>query len=415
MTITYKDLVIGTFENPDIAMERLREVREKTDIDVLELYRQEFDISTVSAVCDLLELDDRQWDTISLVNRWERLLQEKPSDDAIASMERLFGSIFSPAVGVKRFRLTTRICPTVTTLIANGLRENQTIESLDFQWSSFEAGSILELCKGLRTNQGLKRLDLSSCDLEDSEIADIVNALWCHPSLDSLILAFNNCGKEGNYQLSRLLQSPFCGLHRLDLSFQQRHRGVKLDCQLLVDALESNNSLHSFNLTCNRLDDEDAERIAHVLAHNSTLHDLFLARNNFTDEGIKHLATALSRTTTGLKKLSLWGNKMTETGAEALLTAMSMNTDVHTLSLFQQFKTVSDKIDFLGHFNRVGRRLLHRQPNEVPISLWPLLLERANTVALSAPKDSVYIDEASCRAEIIYSSLHSSILDCLRD
>jgi hypothetical protein len=410
MATIYEDVAIVIFEDSRNPMDSLNEVKANKDITILRLQRKEYDISTVNAVCDLLELHDRKWDTISFVNRCDRLLQEEPSDDAVVLLERLFGSIFSPVICLKHFRLTQTICPTVATLIADGLRDNGTIESLDLHWSTIEVGSISQLCEGLRTNQGLRRLDLSSCDLKDSEIGDIVRALRDHPSLDSLMLAFNNCGKQGIFQLSKLLRSPFCPVHCLDLSFQQRQHGNKLDCQSLLDALNKNKSLHYLNLTCNRLDDNDAECIADVLAHNSTLHDLLLARNNFTDEGMKHLAKTLSRTT-GLKKLSLWGNRMTETGAEALLSAMLTNTEVHTLNLFHQFRTVCDKIDFIGHFNRVGRRLLHRQPNEVPMGLWPLLLERGNTVKLSPPKDGVYHDEASCRAEIIYNFLHSSILD----
>jgi hypothetical protein len=413
MTSAYNEIVISTFEDSANAVARLLQAEENTDIRILHLHREVFDGSTVSGVCDLLERDDRKWDTISYINRGERLLEEKSSDDAILSMKRFFGSAFGPAVALKHFRLTTTICLAGAALIADGMRENETIESRDLRWSNFEAGSVTKLCEGLYSNKGLKRLDLSACDLEDYEIAEIVVALRSHPSLESLILAFNNCGIEGGFQLSRLLKSPFCGLCRLDLSFQQRDRGIKLDCQAILNALNNNASLHSLNLTCNRLDDEDAKYIAQALAHNSTLHDLFLARNSFTDVGIKQIATELS-VSSGLKKLSLWGNRMTEAGAEALLTAMSMNTEVHSLNLFQQFKTISDKINFLGIFNRVGRRLLHRHPNEVPIGLWPLLLERANTVKLLSLKDSVYNDEASCRAEIIYYSLHSSIIDAVR-
>jgi Leucine Rich repeat len=413
MTVPCKELQIGPVDEPVNVVTRLHDAKESAGINVLHVHQVEFNEQSIIAVCDLLEHDDRTWDTISFIIRGERLLDEKPSDDAILSMQRLFGSTFCHTHALKSFRLTATVCDTSAALLAEGIRHNETIESLDLRWSSFEAGCITKLCEGLRSNKGLKNIDLSSCDLDDDEIAEIVSALQNHPSLVSLVLPFNNCGELGGYQISLLLESPSCRLRNLDLSFQQRDRRGKLVCHSVLSALKKNTSLHTLNLTCNKLDDRDAQVMAHVMAHNSDLQDLRLARNGFTDKGIKSIATELSRMK-GLKSLSLWGNNFSENGAEALLAGMSMNTELHTLNLFRQFKNVSDKIDFLGNFNRVGRRLIHKDSIDVPLGLWPLLLERANTVKLSSRSSSAHNDEASCRAEIMYCSLQGSLIEAFQ-
>ena len=413
MTILCRELFISTVNDPANAFSRLCEAKENEVITVLHVHAEQIDENTASAVCDLLEHEDRQWESISFISRGERLFHEKPLGKAVLSTHQLFRSTFRNALALKHFRITTTICHEVASLIAHGICDNTTIQSLDFRRSIFEKRSVAKLCEGLCSNKELTKVDLSSCNLEDSDVAEIAAALQNHPSLSSLVLAFNNCGEKGGCQLSRLLQSPSCKVRELDLSFQHRDGFSKLECHSILNAIKGSTSLKSLNLTCNRLSDEDAEAIARIMTDNSKIQNLLLARNNFTDKGMKDFARHLPQMK-GLKSLSLWGNKISEIGAEALLTGISMNTELHTLDLFNQFPKISDQIDFFGNFNRVGRRLIHQQPGDVPIAIWPLLFARANAVKLSTRSNGDCKDETSCRAEMIYHTLHSQVIDSFR-
>jgi hypothetical protein len=112
--------------------------------------------------------------------------------------------------------------------------------------------------------------------------------------------------------------------------------------------------------------------------------------------------TGLNIQMKGLKKLSLWGNKITETGANHLLNGLTKNNELHTLNLFRRFKC-SHQIQHFTTMNQGGRKLLESK-NSIPVGLWPSVLERANRMKLIQRKEDLATQEER-RAEMIFGLL----------
>jgi hypothetical protein len=131
-----------------------------------------------------------------------------------------------------------------------------------------------------------------------------------------------------------------------------------------------------------------------------------LARNKITDYGIASLALRLPDWR-AVKKLSLWGNPFGEEGARELLAGLRRNMELEDLDLFRQFKC-SEQILYYTYMNRGGRKILREDPNKVvPLSLWPLVMERANRIKLT--KRNTYNDEHA-RVDVLYCLLRGPVL-----
>lgn len=337
--------------------------------------------------------------TIELVRKEEQLDKSSFLDKLLRSTKKM-----------ETFRLSTMMLPDDAACVADGIEHSTTsLTSLELRWSTFKPGSAVELARGLKANQSLKYLDFCCCCLDDQQMADVSESLIGHPNLETLSFQSNNCGDLAGRQLASQLTHPRCRLHKLDLSFQLRddQNQTKLDVRNILSALSKNQSLRVLDLTCNRLNDDDATMIAQVLKENTTLEEVILSRNQFTDVGIKNIAEQLPHMK-GLKKLSLWGNMFTEDGAMALLAGLALNMGLHTVNLFQHFKC-SKQIQYFCNINRGGRKLLQESPSNVPLGLWPLAFERANRINLVKRKEEI-ADEASRRADMLFCLLRGPVL-----
>ena len=104
----------------------------------------------------------------------------------------------------------------------------------------------------------------------------------------------------------------------------------------------------------------------------------------------------------GLRRLSLWGNPgITENGAQTLLNGLTKNVHMLDLELFRTFDC-SNLIYYYLTLNRGGRKLIQKRlmppscesqsksiattscaatgSNTIPLALWPIVFERANTL-----------------------------------
>jgi hypothetical protein len=164
------------------------------------------------------------------------------------------------------------------------------------------------------------------------------------------------------------------------------------------------------------------------------LEQLIIHRNLITDEGLKQLGMKLPLIH-GLKSLSLWGNPFDEVGVQALCCGLQRNMDLVHIDLFQKF-SCTETIKYYTLLNKAGRRLLHEgmaaaattttmtmmsdkfstgrdieildeadhtesadstcctvQNNKaVPLGLWPIVLERLQSIKLPSDSDCVKWD-----------------------
>ncbi len=100
----------------------------------------------------------------------------------------------------------------------------------------------------------------------------------------------------------------------------------------LAEALETNATLTSINLTENNIGDEGAKALAEGLKTNATLTSINLGGNNIGDEGAKALAEVL-KTNKTVTSINLLGNKIGAEGAKALAEGLKTNATLTSINL----------------------------------------------------------------------------------
>ncbi|XP_078415461.1 NACHT, LRR and PYD domains-containing protein 3-like isoform X3 [Cetorhinus maximus] len=162
--------------------------------------------------------------------------------------------------------------------------------------------SEVKLLSAVLRNTGCKiqELDLKDNNLTDSCAKDLASAISTNQSLTDLDLGGNQLGDSGVKLLSVGLRNLGCKIQRL-------------------------------GLWGNNLTDSCAEDLASVFNHSLT--DLDLTANELGDSGMKRLSLALRRPDCKIQKLDLWGNRLTDSCAEYLASALSTNRSLTDLNL----------------------------------------------------------------------------------
>jgi Ran GTPase-activating protein (RanGAP) involved in mRNA processing and transport len=421
MPINGNVLALSLETDSEILASELIDAKKNEDVQNIAFHAIAFDDTITGAFLELLRHNDRDWKSVELINcrgEVDRAISLALSINRLESLHivrnielfdgyRILGEGLEATKSLKKLRLTSTVGQVDAVLLSAGLVACRSLEVAELQYTVFEEGSIQTLASvGLAGNKSLKSIDFFGCDLGDEELYQIFSSLAGHPTLQCLVLHGNKCGVRGSKEVAAMLLAKGCALQKLDLSFQRLDGGKTLDIVPLTEALISNVSLQILYLTGNGLDDDAAERIARAVIDNKTVRELYLARNKFTDIGVTAIAQTLPRMV-GLKKLSLWGNPFGEEGARELLNGMVQNLELCDLHLFRQFKC-SDQIQYFTNINRGGRKLLQEPPNEVPMSLWPLVLERANTMKM--PPRRKEQENENARIDMLYCLIRGPVL-----
>ncbi|KAK3517002.1 hypothetical protein QTP70_029966 [Hemibagrus guttatus] len=169
------------------------------------------------------------------------------------------------------------------------------------------------------THCTLEILNLSVCDLQEEICRALSSVLSSNSSrLRELDLSYNKIQDSGMGLLSAGLGSPHCTLEKLRLC------GCNLteeSCRALSSVLTSNSSrLRELNLSDNKLQDSGVKLLSDGLKNpHCRLEILRLFNCSITDEGCVALASALrSNSSSHLRELNLYGNKIGESGDELL-------------------------------------------------------------------------------------------------
>lgn len=421
MSLNGKILAISLETNSELVASTLREAKNLEELEEIGLHAITFDCVVTDALIALLSHNDKRWKRLEVINcrgELDHAIRLAMSIDCLDSLHivrnvELFGGCSVLGAGLqgtdslKKLRLTSTIYHADAVALAEGLAACKSIEIADFRWCTFEDESLATFVSlGLSKNKSLKSVDFFGCVLDDNKIAQLLSSLIGHPTLESLMLNGNKCGELGSQEVGALIQAEACALQKFDLSFQRLDNGMILNISPLTQALKHNTSLQSLDLTGNGLNDSAALQIAEAVVHNRTLRELYLARNKFTDVGVTAIARTLPHMQ-GLKKLSLWGNPFGEDGARELLNGMAQNMELCDLHLFRKFKC-SEQIQYFTNINRGGRKLLQGSPNGVPMALWPMVLERVNTMKLPMRRKDEENDIA--RIDMLYCLLRGPVL-----
>jgi hypothetical protein len=147
---------------------------------------------------------------------------------------------------------------------------------------------------------------------------------------------------------------------------------------MLTDSLEGSKYLRILDLSRHGLTDKDLGNLSKVLS-TCQLEHLNLGNNNISDQGLAVLAS-LSIPGGSLQTLDITRNQgCTQEGFCHLLKLVKDNPRLD--SLHCQFEEgLSPETRHFLDFNKSGRSLLGQAGHNVPLSLWPVVLERANGI-----------------------------------
>jgi hypothetical protein len=263
---------------------------------------------------------------------------------------------------------------------------SQHFKELHMDSVTFADGAITEFASGLKRNSSLCILTVDQCILGDSELVELIDAVDSHPSLKELSLGWNLGQRHTLVALGKVLSSRSCQLQWLDFSSQGADDGDGLTGLLgiLAQGLQGNKSLTRLNLSSNGLLDKDIDDLGQILA-TCQLEKLNLRRNEITHSGCVSLTQNIPKS---LKALDFSGNDFDKEEAAC-----------HTLKLFDEHPQLWDggyvaswdlddsklpihqKIQHFKDLNRCGSRvLLMARGGAIPLSVWPIVLARANRV-----------------------------------
>jgi hypothetical protein len=244
----------------------------------------------------------------------------------------------------------------------------------------FEDGAIPELASGLKHNSSLCILIVIGCDIGDVELAVLIGAVESHPSLKTLSLNWNGGEKHALVALGKVLASRSCRLEELEFS-GNGDDGLTGWLGILAQGLQWNESLTHLDLSENGLLDRDIDDLGQILA-TCKLQWLDLSDNEMTHNGFVTLTQNIPKS---LKRLDFSGNHFDKEEVAC-----------HTLTLFEEHQQLWDdgffwnysksplrqKIQHFKDLNRCGTRkvLLAHAGGAIPLSIWPVILARANTV-----------------------------------
>ena len=183
-------------------------------------------------------------------------------------------------------------CPT----ISEALNKTRRLTLLDLRGNDRvgDDGAKL-LAEGLRTNRTVATMDLSDCHIGDEGFGCICEALKVNKTLHTLLLGLNP---------------------------EITHVGAAK----LGEALQHNKTLRAVSLYRCNIGDEGASHLAESLARNSTLESLTLFNNNIGNDGAQKLLDSLNQNDT-LQKLELRCNPIENGMVEQIARLVQLNKD----------------------------------------------------------------------------------------
>jgi Ran GTPase-activating protein (RanGAP) involved in mRNA processing and transport len=177
-------------------------------------------------------------------------------------------------------------------------------------------------------------------------VGAIANCLRVNKTLTSLDLSENALGWLGAETLARGIKDND-GLVSIDLRKNMLGRDNQEGLIGLASALACNQTVTQLDLSSNFIGDEAAAGIASMLHLNRTITDLRMWRNDITPDGVPHIANSLKFNGV-LAYLDLRCNDMRKRGAKALLqTLIGENTAIIQLCALPFRHLVNDRVRFL--------------------------------------------------------------------
>ncbi|PIO27441.1 hypothetical protein AB205_0173120 [Aquarana catesbeiana] len=190
---------------------------------------------------------------------------------------------------MERNQLTDSSCPH----LASGIRNNQTLRTLDLSHNNLEGPHFRDLMEALITSQ-IEELHLMNNDLTDRSCPHLASGIRNNQTLRTLNLSENNLeGPHFSDLMEALTTSRIEELH---------------SCPHLASGIRNNQTLRTLNLSGNNLGGPHFSDLMEALT-TSRIEELQLDNNHLTDSSCPHLASGIRNNQT-LRTLSLSGNNL---------------------------------------------------------------------------------------------------------
>ncbi|PIO22528.1 hypothetical protein AB205_0038270, partial [Aquarana catesbeiana] len=189
--------------------------------------------------------------------------------------------------------LTDSSCPH----LASGIRNNQTLRTLNLSRNNLEGPHFRDLMEALTTSQ-IEKLELDNNHLTDSSCPHLASGIRNNQTLWTLNLSRNN------------LEGP----HFRDL----------------MEALTTNR-IEDLDFMSNHLTDSSSPHLASGITNNQTLRRLDLSENNLEGPHFRDLMEAL--TTSRIEELHLISNHLTDSSCSHLASGIRNNQTLRRLNL----------------------------------------------------------------------------------
>ncbi len=247
---------------------------------------------------------------------------------------------------------------------------------------------------------------------KDEDIKILSEALKTNTSLQSLELSMNDITDDGALHLANALKTHKT-LKVLNLS---DNKITDIGAQHLANALEVNISLQTLNMSHNLIGNQGARYIAKALESNKTLQELNIKRNSIGDDGTQYFAKALG-TGASLQVLHLSSNDdITDAGMQYLANALETNTSLHELYL-QHNKITAVGVQHLANMLKSNKTLqllalLHNDIGNVGAQYFAEMLKSNNILQkLYIGANNITNAGAQHLAKVLKSNTSLQVLD----
>ncbi|XP_077320142.1 NACHT, LRR and PYD domains-containing protein 12-like isoform X9 [Lithobates pipiens] len=244
--------------------------------------------------------------------------------------------------------LTDSSCPH----LASGIRNNQTLRTLNLNGNNLEGPHFRDLMEALTTSR-IEELRLSSNDLTDSSCPHLASGIRNNQTLRMLNMSVNNL--EGPHfrdlmealTTSRIEELLLSSTHLTHSSCPHLASGIKNNQTLRTLILSRNNlegphfrdlmealttsRIEELQLSSNHLTDSSCPHLASGIRNNQTLRKLKLTENNLEGPHFRDLMEAL--TTSRIEELQLLSNHLTDSSCPHLASGIRNNQTLRTLNL----------------------------------------------------------------------------------
>ena len=251
------------------------------------------------------------------------------------------------------------------------------------------------LLGGIQRNKTLKRIEMDFC--HEGFLPQLLQVVSHHPSLTELHVHTSVVNSTStcciHKALQQLVQCRDSQLYLLKLC---------MHCDLIGwhHPLPTNNRIQYCLQPTSVKTDQDMERLGRMLvANHSVIQELNMRCNGISSKGLDILMPYISQSRS-LERLYLHGNSLSKEGADTLLQTLTVPKSVLQKVELSHDCPSAPEMQHEADLNRAGRRLL--LDSDVPMGLWPLVLERAGKLSFGAAG----INDKSKRASVTYVLLH---------